>query len=616
MATPKKRRRVPGVQGKPWRALTLMLALTAVLTGGMFLAGATTPRLGIDLAGGTSITLAAVDRPGKKSAVNEANMNTAVSIIERRVNGLGVSEAEVKTQGDRNIIVNIPKGTDEEQAREQVGTTAELGFRAVLNAVPAGAPVPDPAESPETGDGATEEKPKDEGADGEEKPKDDGATGEEKPEATPSADAGESNQPEAQGGRLGPVAEESPSPGPSATADAGEEGADGEKDPEKKPEESPEPPAPDEGAAALMQQLQKLDCATKEGRAKASQAVAAAKPSEQVVACDQDGAYAYVLGPVEVPGTQVDDANAVFDQQRGIWLVTMDFTDGGGKKFADVTGRISALPQPQNQFAITLDGQVVSAPSVSSRIAGGQAEITGSFNQDSAADLANVLKFGALPITFEEANVLTISPSLGGEQLKAGLIAGAIGLALVVVYLFFYYRALSLVAITSLLAMGGLTYVIMSLLGPAIGFALSLPAVCGAIVAIGITADSFIVYFERIRDEVREGRSIRPAIERAWPRARHTILISDVVSFLAAVVLFFAAVGSVQGFAFVLGLTTLLDVLVVFLLTKPLTSILAARPFFAGGHRWSGLDPKRLGAQPPIRGRRRAPSTTAEPKEA
>ncbi|MBW1596738.1 protein translocase subunit SecD [Streptomyces sp. JJ38] len=615
MATPKKRRRVPGAQGKPWRALTLMLALTAVLTGGMFLSGATTPRLGIDLAGGTSITLAAVDRPGKESAVNEANMNTAVSIIERRVNGLGVSEAEVKTQGDRNIIVNIPKGTDEEQAREQVGTTAELGFRAVLNAVPAGAPVPDPAESPETEDGAAEdgeEKPED----GEEKPEDDGAAGEDKPETAPSGDAGESNQPDAQGGRLGPVTDESPSPDPSATADAGEEGAAGEKKPEQDPEDSPEPPAADEGAAALMQQLQQLDCSTRKGRAQASQAVAAAEPSEQVVACDQDGAYKYVLGPVEVPGTQVEGADAAFDQQRGIWLVTMDFTDGGGKKFADVTGRISALPQPQNQFAITLDGQVVSAPSVSSRIAGGQAEITGSFNQDSAADLANVLKFGALPITFEEANVLTISPSLGGEQLKAGLIAGAIGLALVVVYLFFYYRALSLVAIASLLAMGGLTYVIMSLLGPAIGFALSLPAVCGAIVAIGITADSFIVYFERIRDEVREGRSIRPAIERAWPRARHTILISDVVSFLAAVVLFFAAVGSVQGFAFVLGLTTLLDVLVVFLLTKPLTSILAARPFFSSGHRWSGLDPKRLGAQPPIRGRRRAPSTTAEPKEA
>ncbi|GAA4665605.1 protein translocase subunit SecD [Streptomyces chumphonensis] len=591
MATPQKRRRSPRAQGKPWRALTLILVLTALLTGGMFLSGATTPRLGIDLAGGTSITLTAVDQPGKKSAVNEANMNTAVSIIDRRVNGLGVSEAEVKTQGERNIIVNIPRGTDEKQAREQVGTTAELGFRAVLNAVPAGAPAPEPSTSPSPEADAEDEA----GTEDEQQPEE---------QATEPGDGEASNEPEPQGGRNGPVADESPSPDASAPADE-----------EEQPEESPEPPAEDADAAQLAQRLQELDCSTPEARAEAGQAVAAAESDESVVACDREGASKYVLGPVEVPGTQVDGAEALFDQQRGIWLVTMDFTDGGGKKFADVTERISALPQPQNQFAITLDGEVVSAPSVSSRIGGGKAEITGSFNQESASDLANVLKFGALPITFEEANVLTISPSLGGEQLKAGLIAGAIGLALVAIYLIVYYRALAAVAIGSLLLMGGLTYVVMSLLGPAIGFALSLPAVCGAIVAIGITADSFIVYFERIRDEVREGRSVRPAIERAWPRARHTILISDVVSFLAAVVLFFAAVGSVQGFAFVLGLTTLLDVVVVFLLTKPLTSLLAARPFFGSGHPWSGLDPKRLGARPPIRGRRRA-SSTVEPKEA
>ncbi|WP_340563058.1 protein translocase subunit SecD [Streptomyces sp. GSL17-111] len=602
MATPQKRRRSPRAQGKPWRALTLILVLTALLTGGMFLSGATTPRLGIDLAGGTSITLTAVDQPGKKSAVNEANMNTAVSIIDRRVNGLGVSEAEVKTQGDRNIIVNIPRGTDEKQAREQVGTTAELGFRAVLNAVPAGAPAPEPSTSPSPGADAEEAEEAEEEAGTEDEQQPDGEESPQEQATEPGNDEA-SGEPEPQGGRNGPVTDESPSPDASAPAE------------EEQPEESPEPPAEDADAAQLAQRLQELDCSTPEARAEAGQAVAAAESDEPVVACDREGASKYALGPVEVPGTQVEGADALFDQQRGIWLVTMDFTDGGGKKFADVTERISALPQPQNQFAITLDGEVVSAPSVSSRIGGGQAEITGSFNQESASDLANVLKFGALPITFEEANVLTISPSLGGEQLKAGLIAGAIGLALVAIYLIFYYRALAMVAIGSLLLMGGLTYVVMSLLGPAIGFALSLPAVCGAIVAIGITADSFIVYFERIRDEVREGRSVRPAIERAWPRARHTILISDVVSFLAAVVLFFAAVGSVQGFAFVLGLTTLLDVVVVFLLTKPLTSLLAARPFFGSGHPWSGLDPKRLGAQPPIRGRRRA-SSTVEPKEA
>ncbi|MGD9484248.1 protein translocase subunit SecD [Streptomyces sp. TRM70308] len=609
MATPKKRRRSPGAQGKPGRALALIIALTGLLVGGMFLAGTKSPRLGIDLAGGTSITLTAQEQPGKGDAINPANMETAASIIDRRVNGLGVSEAEVKTQGDRNIIVNIPRGTDEAQAREQVGTTAELGFRPVLNAVPAAAPVPEgePSPSPEQSAGeqdGAEEGTGDDAAEG---------TGDDKAEESP-ADEGEgapadeaSNEPSPQGARQGPVDEPTPSPG------ASEEGEQPEG--EEEPQESPAPPEGQEEAAALMQRLQELDCSTPEARANAGQAVAAAENSEPVVACDREGAYKYALGPVEVPGTDVTGADAVFDQQRGIWIVTMDFNDAGADKFADVTGRISTLPQPQNQFAITLDGEVVSAPSVSSRIGGGQAEISGSFTQESAADLANVLKFGALPISFQEANVVSISPSLGSDQLQAGLIAGGIGLALVVIYLLFYYRALALVAIASLLLMGGLTYVVMSLLGPAIGFALSLPAVCGAIVAIGITADSFIVYFERIRDEVREGRSIRPAIERAWPRARHTILISDVVSFLAAVVLFFAAVGSVQGFAFVLGLTTLLDVLIVFLLTKPLTSLLARRPFFADGHPLSGLDPKRLGVRPPIRGRRMAPAT-AEPKEA
>ncbi|MDK1473416.1 protein translocase subunit SecD [Streptomyces sp. 549] len=599
MATPKKRRRSPGAPGKPWRALTAMILLIVVLTGGMLLTGANTPRLGIDLAGGTSITLTAKNEPGKKDAVNEENMKTAVSIIDRRVNGLGVSEAEVATQGERNIIVNIPRGTDEAQAREQVGTTAELGFRTVLTVAPVGPPTPDgptPSPSEEAGgddaDGSGDAENGEEGEKAEE--------GDASPTASPSPGA------TTQGRALtDALTAETESPAPPA-------------DDASPPAEPEEPGLPEQQGvpAELAKELQALDCSTEEARAKANQDVVAAGASESVVACDRDGEVKYALGKVEVPGTGVESASSVFDQQRTMWIVQMEFTSAGSKQFADVTSRIAQLPSPQNQFAITLDGEVVSAPSVSTRISG-SAEITGSFDQDSSAELANILKFGALPISFEESNVVTISPSLGGEQLKAGLIAGAIGLALVVVYLFFYYRALALVAIASLLIMGGLTYVIMTLLGPGIGFALSLPAVCGAIVAIGITADSFIVYFERIRDEVREGRSIRPAIERAWPRARHTIIISDVVSFLAAVVLFFAAVGSVQGFAFVLGLTTLLDVVVVFLMTKPLTSLLASRKFFSEGHPWSGLDPKRLGARPPVRGRRSAVTpATAEPKEA
>ncbi|MBU7599962.1 protein translocase subunit SecD [Streptomyces sp. P38-E01] len=588
MATPKKRRRSSGAQRRPLVPLLLVLGLIVVLTGGMLLTGANTPRLGIDLAGGTSITLTAKEEDGKKDAVNEANMNTAASIIDRRVNGLGVSEAEVTTQGERNIIVNIPRGTDEKQAREQVGTTAELGFRPVLAAAPATPPAEKPGageESPGTGDDA------DKGDKG------DADKGD--------ADASASPGPSPQGGtaREALTADDSPSPSPSP----------GDKE---KPDEQEDPPAQGDGGVseAVGKEFESLSCTSQKSRSQAGQDAAQADAKDTVVACDQDGASKFILGPLAVPGTNVDGASAVFNQQRGQWVVNVEFTSAGSKKFADTTSRISSLPQPQNQFAISLDGEVVSAPSVSQRISG-SAEISGSFQQEEAQDLANVLKFGALPLSFEESNVLSISPTLGGEQLKAGLIAGAIGMALVIAYLLFYYRALGMVAVLSLLAMGAFTYVVMTLLGPAVGFALSLPAVCGAIVAIGITADSFIVYFERIRDEVREGRSVRSAIERAWPRARHTIIISDVVSFLAAVVLFFAAVGSVQGFAFVLGLTTLLDVLVVFLITKPLTSLLVSKPFFGEGHPWSGLDAKRLGARPPVRGRRRG-SVTAEPKEA
>lgn len=253
-----------------------------------------------------------------------------------------------------------------------------------------------------------------------------------------------------------------------------------------------------------------------------------------------------------------------------------------------------------NQFAIVLDGNVVSAPSVAQTL-GASAEISGSFDQASAQNLGNILSFGALPLSFDVASTTTVTAALGGEQLHAGLIAGAIGLALVIIYLVAYYRGLSLIAILSLGASAIMTYTIMSLLGPGIGFALNLPAVCGAIVAIGITADSFIVYFERVRDEIREGRTLRPAVERAWPRARRTILVSDFVSFLAAAVLFVVTVGKVQGFAFTLGLTTVLDVVVVFFFTKPVMTLMARKKFFSEGHSWSGLDPKRLGAKPPLR---------------
>ncbi|WP_069621971.1 protein translocase subunit SecD, partial [Streptomyces niveus] len=357
-----------------------------------------------------------------------------------------------------------------------------------------------------------------------------------------------------------------------------------------------------------------LDCTNEKARGALGDS---AKPSEPTLACgENDGVWEkYILGPAEVGGKDVDDANATINQQTGQWIVQMDFTGGGSKKFQAITSKLSQQQAPQNQFAIVLDGEVVSAPSVRQTLSA-NAEISGNFTQESAQDLGNILSYGALPLTFQEETVTTVTAALGGEQLEAGLIAGAIGLALVIIYLVLYYRGLALIAIVSLLASAVMTYAIMTLLGPGIGFALNLPAVCGAIVAIGITADSFIVYFERIRDEIREGRTLKPAVERAWPRARRTILVSDFVSFLAAAVLFTVTVGKVQGFAFTLGLTTVLDVVVVFFFTKPVMTLLARTKFFSGGGSWSGLDPKRLGAKPPLRRSTRRLGAPTDPKEA
>ncbi|MEV4440780.1 protein translocase subunit SecD [Streptomyces sp. NPDC049577] len=626
MAAPKKGRRSPGGQGRPGRVLALILIAMVALTGGMFASGHTTPRLGIDLAGGTSFTLEAKNQPGKPNAINETNMNTAVGIIERRVNGLGVTESEVQTQGGKHIIVNIPKGTNAKQARQQVGTTAQLGFRPVLSVAPGGKE-PQPAPSPSASANGKGDASKDKGGDKS------GSTAKPSGSAAPSASASTQGRPVTDAlkadGPATPKATASVSSGESATPSDDKNGKKSDKDQKgdksdksaqgakKDDKTSPAPSPSPTDMASLQNKLAAVDCSTKEGRSKASEAAANTPAEQPIVACRKDGQTKEILGPVSVEGTGVDEANAVFDSQRGQgWLVQLKFTSGGSKKFATVTGQLAGKPAPQNQFAIVLDGEVVSDPSVNQSITGGQAEISGGFTQQSAQDLANVLSYGALPLSFDVVNETTVTAALGGEQLHAGLLAGAIGLGLVIIYLVVYYRGLALVALASLLCSAILTYVIMVLLGPAIGFALNLPAVCGAIVAIGITADSFIVYFERIRDEIREGRTLRPAVERGWPRARRTILVSDFVSFLAAAVLFIVTVGKVQGFAFTLGLTTLLDVVVVFFFTKPLMTLLARRKFFASGHPWSGLDPKRLGARPPLRSSRRRPSATVDPKEA
>ncbi|MFD7828108.1 protein translocase subunit SecD [Kitasatospora sp. NPDC059803] len=596
MATPKSRPR----DGYPGRALALILVVTVGLVALMFGTGHTKPRLGIDLAGGTSITLTAKSTDPK--AITKSNMDIATGIIERRVNGMGVSEAEVQTQGDNTIIVNIPKGGNQQNAADQVGTTAKLFFRPVLAVAPSGFTPPAPTGSPS-------------------------ATG--TPSAAPSAGstasagASATGTPSASGTKQGRPAGEALAADASPSAAA--TGASTAPSAATTPSAPATPPSAADVSAAMTQgtvppelaaAFTALDCTKPEVRA------AQTGPEDKaVVACSQKPENGYyeklALGPVAVKGSDVSKAQPSLDTQTGAgWQVQLQFNGAGTDAFTKVTGQLATQTPPNNQFAIVLDNQVVSHPEVKNVIPGGSAVITGRFSQAEAQDLSNVLGYGALPLEFSKSDITTVSPALGSDQLKAGLVAGAIGMLLVVLYSLVYYRGLGLVSIAGLLVSAALTYSIMSLLGAGIGFALNLPAVCGAIVAIGITADSFIVYFERIRDEVREGAPLRPAVQRAWPRARRTILVSDFVSFLCAAVLYVVSVGKVQGFAFTLGLTTALDVVVIFLFTKPVITLLARRKFFANGHPWSGLDPKRLGARPPLRSSRRRSPSSAAVKEA
>ncbi|SFJ96287.1 protein translocase subunit SecD [Cellulomonas sp. KH9] len=346
----------------------------------------------------------------------------------------------------------------------------------------------------------------------------------------------------------------------------------------------------------VQQEFDALDCTLPENRTGG----APGDPDTAFVACDQEGLAKYILGPVEIPGEDIKSATSGMGAtstgaSTGQWVVNLEFTGAGTPKFTEVTTRLASQTPPLNQFAVVLDALVISAPSVNEVIPNGQAQISGSFTRETAATLANQLNFGSLPISFTVQSEQQISATLGSEQLQKGLLAGVFGLLLVVVYSLFQYRALGLVTVASLLVAALVTYGVITLLSWLQGYRLSLPGVAGLIVAIGITADSFIVYFERIRDELRDGRALGAAIEKGWERARRTILASDAVNFTAAIVLYLLAVGGVRGFAFTLGLTTLVDLLVVFLFTHPLMILLGRTRFFAEGHPASGLDPRRLG---------------------
>jgi len=335
----------------------------------------------------------------------------------------------------------------------------------------------------------------------------------------------------------------------------------------------------------------------------------------QIVSCDSRG-MKYVLGQAVYVGSDITSVTAGLQQNSAQWVVDLSLNAGAASNFGTLTtsqynsyyagSRSGNLnDQALDSTAVVLDGNVTSAEVTAEPITAGNVQITGGgstgFTQAQATDLADSLKYGSLPLDFQVLTENTVSALLGHSSLVAGLAAGIIGLSLVTIYLFAYYRGLGLVAVSSLLLAALLAYLSVVLLSRYQNFTMSLSAIAGLIVAIGITADSFIVYFERLRDEIRDGKTLRPAAKSGWKRARRTILMSDTVSFLAAALLYYFAVSDVQGFAYTLGLTTLIDVLVVFLFTKPMVTLLAGTRFYGGGHRWSGLDPARLGARAPWR---------------
>ncbi|HEY3340335.1 MAG TPA: protein translocase subunit SecD [Propionicimonas sp.] len=550
----------------PLRTLVVLALVIVGLYSLIAISGVWTPKLGLDLRGGSTITLTASNSTGT-GTVDPASLELARTIIQQRVDGYGVGESEITTSGDKQIIVSVPNVQKDDLLR-LVGKTAQLYFRKVYSAEAA-----ESAATPTT-------------------------------TATPAPSATVSSQ---------PSASVSAAPSPSATTSTNKRPLPSLPTPVP----SPRPTVPS-GTTTPLADLLKWTPTDRDNTDFTTFKCGDPFPNvsdQPLITCDESKTYKYLLGPALIPGNMVTRAQAAVPQSSVAYVVELQFNSQGGADFQTVTAHLAGQTSPQNQFGIVLDGVVISAPSVGSEysagIPGGKAEISGSFTQKTATDLANVLSYGALPLSFEVSSVENVSAKLGGDQLQAGIIAGLIGLGLVLAYSILYYRGLALVVSLSLVIAGVLTWALIVLLGQSLGLALNLPGIAGAIVAIGVTADSFIIYFERIRDEVRDGRSLRSAIETGWIRSRKTILAADSISLLSAVVLFVLAIGAVKGFAFTLGLTTLIDIAVVFFFTKPLMTLLGRTKFFGEGHRFSGFEKEHMGAsKPPLHSSQRRGAAT------
>ncbi|MFE5337071.1 protein translocase subunit SecD [Isoptericola sp. NPDC056573] len=544
------------------------------------------PGLALDLQGGTQLILKADTTDG--SQVTSETIDESINVIRQRIDSSGVSEAEITAQGQNNIVVGIP-GEVSQETIDLISQPAQMRFRPVLTYA-AGTPTPEPSASPSADAGDAADDATDESA------TDESATDEDA--------SGDSPSGKGAGAPLSVPADVDPSATPAATATSGD-------DADPSPTATDGTEAGEDAAAAsdpsdlaqitpeIQKQFEELDC-TDPANLKGG---GGDDPDKPLVTCGEQDGMKYILGPMEVDGVHIASASSgLVPGANGTttneWGVFLNFDSVGTDEFRETTTRLQGLEAPRNQFAIVLDGLVVSAPSLSpgTIISNGQATISGSFTRDTAATLANQLSFGALPVQYTVESQEVISATLGSEQLRNGLIAGLIGLALVVVYSLLQYRTLGLLTVASLVVAGVITYVSIALLSWGMGYRLSLAGVAGLIVAIGFTADSFIVYFERIRDELRDGRTLAYAVERGWARARRTVLAAKAVNLISAIILYFLAVGGVQGFAFTLGLTTIIDVAVVFWFTHPMMEVITKVPFFRDGHLWSGLSPERLRA--------------------
>jgi preprotein translocase subunit SecD len=603
----------PSAPVHPYRYLTLFLVLLIGAYLLVFLTGdkQAKPKLGIDLQGGTRVTLTARTPDG--SPPTRESLAQAQEIISSRVDGLGVSGSEVVVDGD-NLVITVP-GNDGNEARN-LGQTARLYIRPVIHAIPAAGQAPAggqaPPGTPQGPPGAPQGIPGMPGMPG-------------APGMPPLISPAEPDAPIAPPNQGAPPAPGAPAPGAPAPQPRPypEEPAPTPAPPAPSPAPAPgpgapaapKPPAPPNKRADLAQrisdekalrqsadqQIQLLALQFQATRCNDEDVLAGNDdPNLPLVTCSQDHKQVYLLDKSIISGEQIESASSGLDQQRGEYVVDLQFKSQG----ADVWANFTAA-NVGTQTAFTLDSQVVSAPQINEAIPGGRTQITGQFTQDSARELANVLKYGSLPLSFESSEAETVSATLGLTSLRAGLIAGGVGLALVLLYSLLYYRVLGLLTALSLVASGAMVYAILVLLGRYIGYTLDLAGIAGLIIGIGTTADSFVVFFERIKDEIREGRSYRSAVPRGWARARKTILSGNAVTLLASVVLYLLAVGQVKGFAFTLGLTTILDVVVVFLVTWPLVylsskSNLLSKPTYNG-----------LGAVQQIARERRAAATTA-----